>query len=138
MQYNSDLRAQVAIIGHAVFAGNAVTQYLRPDIIGHVETFADWTSGAAIFTSRTPQGARQVHAISLYKMAPNSDQETVATLLQADFCDEPTTETLSQIPGVTLSTVVFGSHSIPIPLVGKVAENIYAQLYHQYHDGANS
>lgn len=138
MQYNSDLRAQVAIVGHAVFAGDEITQHLRPDIIGHAETFADWTSGAAIFTSLTPSGKRRVHAISLYKMAPNSDQATVATLLQADFTAEPTTEALSRIPGITLSTLAFKSHSIPIPLVGKVAENIYAQLYHQYHDGSTS
>jgi hypothetical protein len=138
MQYNSDLRAQVAIIGHAVFAGDDIIQHLRPDIIGHAETFADWTSGAAIFTSHTSAGKRRVHAISLYKMAPNSDQETIATLLQADFCTEPTTEALSGIPGITLSTLAFKSHSIPIPLIGRVAENIYAQLYHQYHDSSTS
>lgn len=138
MQYNSDLRAQVAIIGHAIFAGSNVTQYIRPGIDELSQTFAAWRSGAAIFTRLTPEGRRQVLAISLYRLAPNSDPNRVAMLLQADFADNPTTEGLSRLPGVSLSTILFESHAIPIPLIGRVAENIYSQLYHQFHDGSQS
>jgi len=138
MQYNSDLRAQVAIIGHAIFAGATITQYIRPGIDDLSQMFVDWRSGAAIFTRRLPDGKRQVLAISLCRLAPNSDQDRVATLLQADFADNPTTASLSELPGVTLSVIHFDSHAVPIPLNGKVAENIYAQLYHQFHDGSNS
>jgi hypothetical protein len=138
MQYNSDLRAQVAIIGHAIFAGSNVTQYIRPGIDELSQTFAAWRSGAAIFTRPTPEGRRQVLAISLFRLAPNSDQDRVATLLQADFADNPTTEGLSQLTDVSLSTLLFESNAIPIPLIGKVAEKIYAQLYHQFHDGAQN
>lgn len=138
MQYNSDLRAQLAIIGHAIFAGSNVTQYIRPGIDELSQMFVDWHSGAAIFTRRMPDGKRQVLGISLYRQAPNSDQDRVATLLQADFADNPTTESLSQLPGISLSVIQFDSRAVPIPLDGKVAENIYAQLYHQFHDGSNS
>ena len=138
MQYNSDLRAQVAIIGHALFAGSNVTQYIRPGIDEFAQTFADWRSGAAIFTRRLADGRRQVLAVSLYRAAPNSDQDRIAALLQADFADNPTTEALSRLPGVSLTNIGFDSHSVPIPLIGKVAENIYSQLYHQFHDGSQN
>jgi len=138
MQYNSDLRAQVAIIGHAIFTGSTITHYIRPGIDELSQMFADWRSGAAIFTRKEPGGRRQVLAISLYRMASYSDQDRAAALLQADFADNPTTASLSQLPDVSLSMIAFDSHAIPIPLLGKVAENIYAQLYHQFHDGSNS
>ena len=138
MQYNSDLRAQVAIIGHAIFAGSNITQYIRLGIDELSQMFADWRSGAAIFTRRMPDGKRQVLAISLYRLAPNSDQDRAAALLQADFTDNPTTESLSQLPDVSLSVLQFDSHAVPVPLDGKVAENIYAQLYHQFHDGSTN
>ena len=138
MEINSDLRAQAAIIGHAIFADGNVTQYLRPGIDEHAQTFATWQSGAAIFTRRTEKGMRQVLAIALFRQAPGSDQATIARLLQADFADNPTTQALSRQEELSLSTVLFDSHSIPVPLPGKVAENIYAQIYHQYHDGSNN
>jgi hypothetical protein len=138
MQYNSDLRAQLAIIGHAIFTGNAMTHYIRPGIDELSQMFADWRSGAAIFTRTGPEGRRQVLAISLYRMASNSDQDRAAKLLQADFADNPTTQSLSELPGVSLSMLAFDSHAVPIPLLGKVAETIYAQLYHQFHDGSNN
>ena len=138
MQFNSNLRAQVAIIGHAIFTGSNITQYLRPGIDEQAQTFQNWQSGAAIFTQRSPGGARRVLTISLFRQQPKSDQATVAQLLQHDFADNPTTEQFSRDGGVTLSTVLFDSHSIPIPLLGKVAETIYAQLYHQYHDGSTN
>jgi len=136
MQFNSDLKAQVAIIGHALFVGDQVTQYVRPGIDETASTFAKWPSGAAIFTSTTPRGARQVLAIALFKQSPNSDQARVAALLQADFADNPTTRALSQQSGTSLSVVIFDSHEIPIPLIGTFAGNVYGQLYHQYHDGS--
>lgn len=138
MLYNSDLRAQVAIIGHAIFAGSHVTQYIRPGIDQISQTFAAWRSGAAIFTQLSPEGRRQVLAISLYRLAPNSDQNRAAALLQADFADNPTTGELSRLPGVSLSTILFDSAAISIPLIGTVAEKIYSQLYHQFHDGAQN
>jgi hypothetical protein len=138
MQYNSDLQAQVAIIGHAIFTGGTVTHYIRPGIDELSQMFADWRSGAGIFTRKQADGRRQVLAISLYRLSPNSDPDRVASLLQADFVDNPTTASLSQLPAVSLSTIGFDSNSVPIPLAGKVAENIYAQLYHQFHDGSNS
>src|ERR1700761_7163528 len=101
MQFNSDLRAQVAIIGHAIFMGANITQYLRPGIDDQAQIFLNWQSGAAIFTSTSPQGTRQVHAISLFKQQPKSDQATVAKLLQTDFADNPTTEQLSQLRGLS-------------------------------------
>jgi hypothetical protein len=138
MQYNSELRAQVAIVGHAIFKGGRVAQYVRPGIDEMSQLFAGWKSGAGLFTSRTAMGARQVHAIVLFRMEPGSDQATQANLLMADFADNPTTEALSRLPGIELSTLAFDSHSVPIPLIERVAESIYSQLYHQYHDGSRN
>jgi len=138
MQFNTDLKAEVAIIGHAIFAGGAITQYLRPDIDNLAATFADWRSGAALFTRRTAQRKRQVEAVLLYKFAAKSDQQRVAELLMRDFASNPTTEAISRMDGVSMSTVTFDSHSLPVPLNGRVAETIYSQLYHQYHDGSVS
>jgi hypothetical protein len=138
MQYNSDLKAQVAIVGHAVFAGDHITHFVRPGINELAASFSSWISGAGLFTRRAPDGKRQVVAITLFRQAPNSDQQRVAMLLQADFAQDPTTEALGGQPGITLSTVQFDSHAVPIPLVPRIAENIYAQLFHQYHDGSNS
>lgn len=138
MEFNSDLKAEVAIIGHAIFAGSAITQYLRPDIDNLAATFADWSSGAALFTRRSAQGKRQVEAVVLYKFSPKSDQRRVAELLMHDFASNPTTEAISRTDGVGMSTVTFDSHSLPVPLNGRIAETIYSQLYHQYHDGSMS
>lgn len=138
MQFNSDLKAEVAIIGHAIFRGGAITQYLRPGVGALADGFADWKSGAALFTRQTPQGKRQVEAVVLYKFSPKSDQQRLAELLMRDFASEATTEALSRAPGISMSTVVFGSHSLSVPLDGRMAETIYAQLYHQYHDGSTS
>ena len=138
MQYNSELRAQVAIVGHAIFKGGRVAHYVRPGVDEMSQLFAGWKSGAGLFTSHTATGARQVHGIVLYRLEPGSDQATLANLLMADFSDNPTTEALSRLPGITLSTLIFDSHAVPIPLIERVAESIYSQLYHQYHDGARS
>lgn len=138
MQFNSDLKAEIAVIGHAIFRGGAVTQYLRPGVGALAEGFADWKSGAALFTRQAPQGKRQVEAVVLYKFAPKSDQQRLAELLMRDFASESTTAAISRTPGVSMSTIVFESHSLPVPLDGRVAETIYSQLYHQYHDGSTS
>ena len=138
MRFNSDLKAQVAIVGHAVFKDGAITSYLRPGIDERAATFATWDSGAAIYTRRTPDGRRQVVSIALHRLAPNSDQKRVAELLLLDFADNPTTAEIGRAGDVKLSTVVFDSHAIPIPLIGKVADALYSQLYHQYHDGSVS
>ncbi len=138
MQFNSDLKAQVAIIAHAIFKDGSVTQYLRPEIEDRAATFANWSSGAGIFTTRSAAGARLVQVIALYRFAPNSDQARLAELLQADFADNPTTAPVRDLPGLSLSTLAFSSHSLPIPLRREIADNIYGQLYHQYHDGSTS
>ncbi len=135
--FNSDLKAQVAIIGHAIFSGGDVAHFVRPGIKEMAALFDDWQSGAGIFTRRTPEGRRKVVAIVLFRRAPGSDQERVAALLQADFLQDPTTELISQQPDITLATLQFDAHSVPIPLAPKTAENIYQQLFHQFHDGAN-
>ena len=136
--FNSDYKAQVAIIGHAIFAGGQITHFVRPGIDDIAALFADWKSGAGIFTRQTPEGRRQVTAIALFRQAPQSDQGRVAELLQADFLQDPTTQMISQMAEFTLSTLQFDSRSVPIPLVQRIAENIYQQLYHQFHDGANN
>ena len=137
-QFNTDLKAQAAIIGHAIFQGGKVAQYLRPGIDDIAANFANWKSGAGIVTTRGAAGARQVQVIVLYRFAPNSDPTRLAELLQADFADNPTTRAISQMPGLSLSTIVFGSHTIPIPLPDKIADTIYSQLYHQHHDGSTN
>jgi len=138
MKFNTDLQAQVAIIGHAIFNGDTIKQFVRPGIDDQVAMFANWGSGAAIFTRVSPEGRRQVKVITLYRLAPNSDQRRLAELLMLDFADNPTTGDIGRTENIKLATVAFDSHAIPVPLVGKVAENIYAQLYHQYHDGSTS
>jgi len=137
-QFNTDLKAQAAIVGHAIFQGGKVTQYLRPGIDEMAASFAGWKSGAGLFTVRSPAGARQVQVILLYRFSPNSDPTRLAELLQADFADNPTTRAISQMSGLTLATIVFDSHTIPIPLPDKIADAIYSQLYHQHHDGATN
>jgi len=138
MQFNSDLKAEVAIIGHATFKGSSITQYLRPGIVDHSAIFAAWKSGAGIFTTRSATGARQVQAIALYRFFPKSDPARLAELLQADLADNQTTSAISQLPGLSLSTVTFDSHSLPIPLPRDIGDNIYGQIYHQFHDGSTS
>ena len=137
-QFNTDLKAQAAIIGHAIFQGDKVTQYLRPGIDEIAGNFTSWKSGAGLFMSRTTTGARQVQVVVLYRFAPKSDPARLAELLQADFADNPTTRAISQMPGLSLSTIVFDSHTIPIPLPDKIADTIYSQLYHQHQDGSTN
>ena len=138
MQFNSDLKAEVAIVGHATFKGSSITQYLRPGIVDHSAVFAEWKSGAGIFTTRSPSGSRQVHAVTLYRFSPKSDPARIAELLQADLADNQTTRAVSELPGLDLSTVTFDSHSLPIPLPRAIGDNIYGQIYHQFQDGSTS